>query len=133
VSYSGSEYGSKDGGILKAFENVTVKNHYPLPEPVVPPSLTAETWVKEELLEVYPNPYKAGMSLTIAFEAGETGKCQILLYDLSGRIVDELYYGLYHEGLNTMYSEDINAVRNGLYLIVVSGDNVQMQKLIRVE
>jgi len=133
VSYSGSEYRSKDGGILKAFENVTVKNHYPLPEPVVPPSVAYETFAKVEQLKVYPNPSMTGMSLTIAFEAGETGKCQILLYDLSGRMINELYHGQYHEGLNTMYSEDINTVNKGLYLIVVSGDNIQMQKLIRVE
>ena len=85
--------------------------------------------VKTELTDAYPNPFNP--SATIKYDLANDGHVEIMVYDATGRLVDELVNQ--HQTAGYDYSVTWNASNqaSGMYFAkMVVGDVVQTQKLV---
>ena len=85
--------------------------------------------VKTELTDAYPNPFNP--SATIKYDLANDGHVEIMVYDATGRLVDELVNQ--HQTAGYDYSVTWNASNqaSGMYFAkMVAGDIVQTQKLV---
>ena len=85
--------------------------------------------VKTELTDAYPNPFNP--SSTIKYDLANDGHVEIMVYDATGRLVDELVNQ--HQTAGYDYSVTWNASNqaSGMYFAkMVVGDIVQTQKLV---
>ena len=85
--------------------------------------------IKTELTDAYPNPFNP--SSTINYGLKNEGHVEIMVYDATGRLVDELVNK--HQTAGYDYSVTWNASNqaSGMYLAkMVVGDVVQTQKLV---
>jgi len=85
--------------------------------------------VKTELTDAYPNPFNP--SATIKYDLANDSYVEIMVYDATGRLVDELVNQ--HQTAGYDYSVTWNASNqaSGMYFAkMVVGDVVQTQKLV---
>ena len=85
--------------------------------------------VKTELTDAYPNPFNP--SATIKYDLANDGHVEIMVYDATGRLVDELVNQ--HQTAGYDYSVTWNASNqaSGMYFAkMIVGDVVQTQKLV---
>jgi len=87
--------------------------------------------VTTKLNQNYPNPFNP--STTISFELGQAGNIQLSLYDLSGRLVTNMFNGYMEAGYNT-YKLNAQNLASGMYFYVLTTDNsIQTRKLAIVK
>jgi hypothetical protein len=80
-----------------------------------------------KLNQNYPNPFNP--STTISFELGQAGNIQLALYDLSGRLVINMFNGYMEAGYNT-YKLNGQNLASGMYFYVLKTENsIQTRKL----
>jgi len=84
-----------------------------------------------KLNQNYPNPFNP--STTISFELGQAGNIQLALYDLSGRLVMNMFNGYMEAGYNT-YKLNGQNLASGMYFYVLKTENsIQTRKLTLVK
>ncbi|RKZ02978.1 hypothetical protein DRQ21_07110 [Candidatus Fermentibacteria bacterium] len=66
-------------------------------------------------LEAFPNPFSSVLS--VSFNLPESGEASILVYDLSGRLVDTVADEIFPAGENTVQWTVPEGVSSGCYLI----------------
>jgi hypothetical protein len=87
-------------------------------------------------IKIYPNPFRD--SVDIQFELQKEGKVNILIYDFSGRQIDQIEPGFLLPGLNSVKWDAVKRngkpCKRGVYtcLIEMPG-GIQSEKLIKVE
>jgi len=69
----------------------------------------------------YPNPFNP--STTIAFDLADDGLVSIVVYDIQGRKVSELFNGELSQGFNHQYNWDASSVASGKYFAVITAPN----------
>ena len=85
--------------------------------------------VKTELTDAYPNPFNP--SSTIKYDLANDGHVEIMVYDATGRLVDELVNQHQTAGYNYSVTWNASNQASGMYFAkMVVGDVVQTQKLV---
>ena len=69
----------------------------------------------------YPNPFNP--TTTIEFDLAEDGLVSIVIYDIQGRKVSELFNGELSKGFSHQYNWDASSVASGKYFAVISAPN----------
>lgn len=69
----------------------------------------------------YPNPFNP--TTTIAFDLADNGLVSIVIYDIQGRKVSELFNGELSQGFNHQYNWDASSVASGKYFAVITAPN----------
>ena len=69
----------------------------------------------------YPNPFNP--TTTIAFDLADDGLVSIVIYDIQGRKVSELFNGELSQGFNHQYNWDATSVASGKYFAVITAPN----------
>jgi hypothetical protein len=78
-------------------------------------------------LSIYPNP--SGSQLNIAYAFTQTGKLEMGLYDLNGRLVKDFGGFNYFNG-NGMITEDVSNIAQGIYqLVIKTGTETAVRKI----
>jgi hypothetical protein len=84
--------------------------------------------VKTELTDVYPNPFNP--SSTINYGLMNDGHIEIMVYDATGRLVDELVNQHQTAGYHSI-TWNASSQASGMYFAkMIAGDVVQTQKLV---
>jgi hypothetical protein len=85
-----------------------------------------------EILDIFPNP-SSGV-FTVAFGSPSTGRIEIVLYDLTGRMVATIANGIFHRG-NHNVSVDCPNVPAGVYFarLIRDQEHVLMRPIIVLE
>lgn len=87
-------------------------------------------------LTIHPQPFRLGAAnLNIAFDLAKTGKTRIILYDIKGRKLTDLYHGTLSAGNHNLefdFSSEKNTRQpSGLYLCKISSDGKEtVRKLL---
>lgn len=76
---------------------------------------------------VYPNP--AANSATLVLELNRNADMVVSLYDMSGRMVKQIFYGQKTAGSQS-FDIDLNNVNSGLYFVNIAADG--MQKTVKL-
>jgi len=85
--------------------------------------------VKTELTDAYPNPFNP--SATIKYDLANDSYVEIMVYDATGRLVDELVNQHQTAGYNYSVTWNASNQASGMYFAkMVVGDVVQTQKLV---
>ncbi|GAB3709746.1 T9SS-dependent M36 family metallopeptidase [Flavobacterium koreense] len=88
-------------------------------------TLSVDYFENNELFRVYPNPTNDLLNIRIN---NYVGKVNIQVIDINGRIVSEFK----NEDFNTEKSLNLNNLQAGMYVLKVSGDNLNFtQKIIK--
>lgn len=77
-------------------------------------------------LEIWPNP--TSEQATVSFRANDSGEASLALYDVSGKMVSEIFRGTSALGTTYRFDIDVKSLENGLYLCRLttdSGDKVK--------
>jgi endo-1,4-beta-D-glucanase Y len=82
-----------------------------------------------KLNQNYPNPFNP--TTTISFELGQAGIIQLALYDLSGRLVMNMFNGYMEAGYNT-YKLNAKNLASGVYYYVLKTDNFSQTKKLAI-
>ena len=69
----------------------------------------------------YPNPFNP--TTTIEFDLADNGLVSIVIYDIQGRKVSELFNGELSKGFSHQYNWDASSVASGKYFAVISAPN----------
>ena len=78
-------------------------------------------------LTVYPNPAKD--VLNVDYSLALSSEVEIQLYDLSGRMVSNLFSG--HEGVVNQHTFDVSEIPSGTYILMINADGqIKHEKLI---
>lgn len=77
----------------------------------------------------YPNPFNP--STTISFELSQAGNVQLSLYDISGRLVMNLFNGYSEAGYNT-YRLNAQNLSSGVYYYTLKTDNFTQTKKLAI-
>jgi hypothetical protein len=87
--------------------------------------LAVNDFSREDLVRVYPNPANSQVNIRVNKFAG---KLEVQIIDINGRIVlDQV-----DENFNVEKSININDLQSGIYIVKVTGDNLNYsQKLIK--
>jgi hypothetical protein len=84
-------------------------------------SATLPDWLKKPAILAWPNPFRD--SVEIQFELQKSGKAEIVIYDMSGKLVDQIDAGYNQPGINKIKWDAIKrngkAIRKGVYNCVV--------------
>ena len=65
----------------------------------------------------YPNPFSKSTQIT--FEVPTTGVVNIAIYDVMGRMIQELRNGFMNAGTYTLPYDAANMISNGKYMLVL--------------
>ena len=85
--------------------------------------------VKTELTDAYPNPFNPSSSIN--YGLANDGHVEIMVYDATGRLVDELVNQHQTAGYNYSVTWNASNQASGMYFAkMVIGDVVQTQKLV---
>jgi hypothetical protein len=84
--------------------------------------------VKTELTDAYPNPFNP--SSTIKYDLANDGHVEIMVYDATGRLVDELVNQHQTAGYHSITWNASNQASGMYFAKMVVGDIVQTQKLV---
>jgi len=88
-------------------------------------TLSVNYFENNELFRVYPNPTNGFLNIRIN---NYVGKVNIQVIDINGRIVSEFK----NEDFNAEKSLNLNNLQSGMYILKVSGDNLNFtQKIIK--
>ena len=79
------------------------------------------TLPETKVIGSYPNPFNP--TTTIAFDLAQDGLVSIVIYDIQGRKVTELFNGELSQGFNHQYSWDASSVASGKYFAVITAPN----------
>jgi hypothetical protein len=87
--------------------------------------LAVNDFSREDLVRVYPNPANSQVNVRVNKFAG---KLEVQIIDINGRIVlDQV-----DDNFNVEKSININNLQSGIYIVKVTGDNLNYsQKLIK--
>ena len=77
--------------------------------------------IKTKVLGNYPNPFNP--TTTISFDLANDGLVSIVIYDIQGRKVSELFNGELSQGYNHQYNWDASSVASGKYFAVITAPN----------
>lgn len=86
-------------------------------------TLSVDYFKNEDLFRVYPNPTNGNLNIRIN---GYNGKVTIQVIDINGRIVNEFK----NEDFNIEKSINLNDLQSGVYMLKVSGDDINITKKI---
>jgi len=84
--------------------------------------------IKTELTDAYPNPFNP--SSTINYGLMNDGHIEIMVYDATGRLVDELVNQHQTAGYHSITWNASNQASGMYFAKMVVGDIVQTQKLV---
>ena len=85
--------------------------------------------VKTELTDAYPNPFNPSSSIN--YGLANDGHVEIMVYDATGRLVDELVNQHQTAGYNYSVTWNASNQASGMYFAkMVVGDVIQTQKLV---
>jgi hypothetical protein len=87
------------------------------------PSFVSTPFVGEEkelFLSAYPNPYKS--SSTVQFSSKTSGKLNMVLYDMQGRPIKQLFNGNVDKDVLNRVNVGAGELLNGIYFIKLYGD-----------
>ena len=84
--------------------------------------------IKTELTDAYPNPFNP--SSTINYGLKNEGQVEIMVYDATGRLVEELVNGHQDAGYHSITWNASNQASGMYFAKMVAGDVVQTQKLV---
>ena len=85
--------------------------------------------IKTELTDAYPNPFNPSSSIN--YGLANDGHVEIMVYDATGRLVDELVNQHQVAGYNYSVTWNASNQASGMYFAkMVVGDVVQTQKLV---
>ena len=84
--------------------------------------------VKTELTDAYPNPFNP--SSTINYGLKNEGHVEIMVYDATGRLVDELVNQHQAAGYHSIIWNASNQASGMYFAKMIAGDVVQTQKLV---
>ena len=88
-------------------------------------TLSVNYFENQELFRVYPNPTNGLLNLRIN---NYVGKVNIQVIDINGRIVNEFK----NEDFNTEKPLNLNNLQSGMYILKVSGDELNFtQKIMK--
>ena len=71
----------------------------------------------------YPNPFNPSTTIRVDLSASDAGLVSIVVYDIQGRKISELFNGELSEGENYQYIWDASAVASGKYFAVITAPN----------
>ncbi|WP_395066000.1 T9SS-dependent M36 family metallopeptidase [Flavobacterium sp.] len=95
------------------------------PSPGINCTLGIDYFQNDNLLKVYPNPSNGLINIKIN---NYQGKLTIQVIDINGRMVDEYK----NENFNIEKSIDLKNLQSGMYIIKITGDNLNFtQKIIK--
>ena len=84
------------------------------------------------LLQNYPNPFN--MSTTIRFSLPDPVHISIVIYDVSGRVIQTLYEGMHQSGDGAVQWDGQNShgdmVSSGVYIVTLESENRQVSRKI---
>lgn len=84
-----------------------------------------------ELYQNYPNPFNS--STVIKFNLNKTGYAGFIIYDVSGRVIDNIEAKIYNEGPNSFIYKPSN-VSSGIYFLkITSNDKSKLIKLLYIK
>ncbi len=69
----------------------------------------------------YPNPFNS--TTTISYQLSQTGQVTLSVYDLNGKLVSTLFYGVQSVGSH-QFAWDALRVPSGVYLMMLSNDQI---------
>jgi hypothetical protein len=81
--------------------------------------------------EIYPNP--AASAFHIDFELKNSGKVEILLYDLNGRLVESLLNEQLAQGFYSRYIQPSRLQNSGIYIVALKKQNEVVTKKLVVQ
>jgi len=84
--------------------------------------------IKTELTDAYPNPFNP--SSTINYGLKNEGQVEIMVYDATGRLVEELVSGHQTAGYHSITWNASNQASGMYFAKMIAGDVVQTQKLV---
>jgi hypothetical protein len=84
--------------------------------------------IKTELTDAYPNPFNP--SSTINYGLMNDGHVEIMIYDATGRLVDELVNQNQTAGYHSITWNASNQASGMYFAKMIAGDVVQTQKLV---
>jgi len=85
----------------------------------------------KEILQIYPNPFSN--SATIEYTLPEGSDVEIVLYDLTGRKIENLYSGYQSSGIHTL-SINVNDLNPGIYFYKMkTGKYEVIRKCIKIK
>jgi D-alanyl-D-alanine carboxypeptidase len=83
----------------------------------------------ENYLQVYPNP--SVERITLSFTPAETGKYDLRLYDLTGRLITTLYSKMSEKGVSQRIEWNAGKVARGPYIVCLqTPTGIQRQKIV---
>ena len=83
------------------------------------------------LHHAYPNPFNP--STTLEYSLSNAGELNITVYDMSGRVVEELVNGFKDQGVGSV-TWNADSHSSGVYFITMSsGQFIQTQKVVLVK
>lgn len=83
-------------------------------------------------LNIFPNPTMD--KVTINYTSNQSGKINIAVYDINGRVVDEVFNGQHNEETEISWSAKQNsAVQSGKYLIKITKQTKVITKPVIVQ
>jgi len=103
----------KNGG---SFKNIT-----PIYEDNQEAYNSSSTPLKTKVKGNYPNPFNP--TTTIEFDLADNGLVNIVIYDIQGRKVSELFSGELSSGFSHQYNWDASSVASGKYFAVITAPN----------
>ena len=91
-------------------------------------SFSNELPIKTELTDAYPNPFNP--SSTINYGLKNEGQVEIMVYDATGRLVEELVNQHQAAGYHSITWNASNQASGMYFAKMIAGDVVQTQKLV---
>ena len=83
------------------------------------------------LIDVHPNPFHDYFTLTFSSHSN-TGKIQIMMYDVTGKVVYTNEVDNLHAGVNTLQVKTDNRLTAGLYNLVLIDADTKKTQIIKV-
>ena len=95
-------------------------------------NLDETTTITTDELNIFPNPTTD--KITINYSSNQSGKINIAVYDINGRIVDEVFTGEHNEETEISWSAKQNqTVQSGKYLIKITTESKIITKPVIVQ
>lgn len=108
-----------------SFNSIDEVEDFTQPAPGPNCVLSVNYFDHEELFRVYPNPTNGSLNLRIN---NYVGKVNIQIIDINGRLVNDFK----NEDFNIEKTLNLNALQTGVYVLKVTGDNINFtQKIIK--
>ncbi len=108
-----------------AFNSIDEVEDFTQPAPGPNCVLSVNYFDNEELFRVYPNPTNGSLNLRIN---NYVGKVSIQIIDINGRLVNDIK----NEDFNIEKTLNLNALQTGVYVLKVTGENINFtQKIIK--